>query len=179
MDGEKIILARDAEDAQKKMEHLIKARNKACFLIEDAKARYVKEKTRARSKKAAMERDALASSPRFAVLNDYNRREDIQEAYGCDCFGEAERDRLEALWDEREEIRNSVVDGYYKDDVTDALHQAYLAISDLWEEQIEEAEIIQKEFKKQRQQAEEEAAEWTRRQNEEYEKLTGGKGNGE
>lgn len=174
MDGERIILLKEAEEAKKKADRLKNARNKAFYLIKDAEARYIKEKTRAKSKKAAEEKDALIKSPRFSKLDDYDRREDIQEAYGCDYISESERDKLEALWDEREEIKNKVVDGYYQDDVTEALHKARTAIIDLWEDEIEAAEIIQKDFKEQRIKAEQEAAEWTRKQNEAYEKITGG-----
>lgn len=172
---QKIILCKEADAARKKAEHLIKARNKACALIDDAKARYIKGKTRAKSKKAAMERDALANSPRFDVLKEYERRQDIQESYGVDYITASERDRLEELWDEREEIKNNIVDGFYRDDVTDALHYAYIAIADIWEEQIEEALQIEKIFKKQTEEAEKAAKEWMDRQNEAYEKITGGK----
>lgn len=90
---------KDIEEAQKIAKEKIKARNRALALIDDAKARYIKEKTRARSKKAAMEKDALLSDPKFEVLDGYNRREDINEDYGYDAITEAERDRLENLWD--------------------------------------------------------------------------------
>ena len=135
---------KDIEDAQKKAKEKIKARNKALSLIDDAKARYIKEKTRARSKKAAMEKDALLNDPKFKALDEYNRREDINEDYGFDAITEAERDRLEDLWDLREKIRAKEVDGYYKDDVTEALHQAYLAIADIYEDAAEYAEKLEK-----------------------------------
>lgn len=172
---EKIILLKEADAARRKAERLIRARNKACALIEDAKARYIKDKTRARSKKAALERDSLLSSPKFAPLKDYEKFDDIQEAYGYDCITEAERDRLEDLWKEREKIKNNIHDGFYNDEVTEALHQAYIAIVDIWEDQIEKAEQIEKDFKKQRMEAETSAREWTDKQNEEYEKIMGGK----
>ena len=60
----------------------IKARNRASAAVEDALARYVKTKTKARSKKAALEKDAAINSPRFDKLAEYDRRDDIQEAYG-------------------------------------------------------------------------------------------------
>lgn len=172
---QRIILSKEADAAKKEAECLIKARNKACALIEDAKARYVKEKTRARSKKAALERDALANSPRFAPLEEYIRREDIQEAYGVDYITASERDRLEELWDEREEIKNKVVDGFYRDEVTDALNSAYMAIADIWEDRIEKAQQIEKDFKKQVDEADKAAKAWMDRQNEAFEKMTGGK----
>lgn len=142
-----MVNAKEYEEAQKTRERIVKARNKAEHLINDAKARYVKEKTRARSKKAAMEREAVINSPRYQCLKDFDRREDIQEAYGFDCFSESERDRLEALWDEREEVRlKKDDDGFYKDDVTEALREAVLHIIDLWEDEVEKAEAKIKEF---------------------------------
>jgi hypothetical protein len=134
---------KDIEDAQKEAQEKIRARNKAMALIEDAKARYVKEKTRARSKKAALEKDALLSSPKFKDLELYEKRQDIIEAYGFDCITMEESDRLEALWDEREAIRNRVEDGVYQDDVTRALHEAYMTCVDLYEDRIEYAKKLE------------------------------------
>ncbi len=134
----------DVRKARKEADSKIKARNKALSLIEDARARYIKEKTRARSKKAALERDAYLSSHHFDPIKEYDRREDIQEAYGCDCFGEKERDRLEDLWDERERIMNHTEDGQYSDDVTDALHEAWIAIADIWEDKADYADCLEK-----------------------------------
>ena len=142
-------MAKDAENAKRESERFKKARNKACAIIEDAKNRYIKTKTRAKNKKAAEEKDAVLNSPRFDILKDYERREDIQECYGWDMFNEKERDRLEALWDEREFIKAHVIDGIYEDDVTKALDQAYLAIADIWDENIRNAEKTVKDFNKQ------------------------------
>ena len=173
--AEKIILAEQAEEAEKTEKAKIQARNKAMALISDARARYIKDKTRARSKKAAEEKDAVLKSSHFAKLNDYERREDIQDAYGWDCISEKERDNLEALWDEREQIRNKVDDnGFYKDLVTDALREAYDVLVDLWEDEIERCQKIQKDFKEQRMKAENEAREWMDRQNAAYEKFVKG-----
>ena len=111
---------KEYEAEKKKREQLLKARNKALALITDVQARYVKEKTRARSKKAAMEKEAVLNSPRYQCLNIYDRKEDIQNDYGYDAITASERDRLEELWDEREEVRSKKDDdGYYKDDVTE------------------------------------------------------------
>ncbi len=158
VENSKIILSKDAKDAEKIEIELKRARNRACSLIEDAKARYIKEKTRAHSKKLALEKDAIINSVMFDDLKDYDRREDIQEAYGCDCFDEQERDRLEDLWDRREEIKKQSVNGVYQDNVTIALQEAEHAIADLWEEDIEQAEIIQKAFQLQQREAAESAA---------------------
>lgn len=176
--ADKIIMPQTAEEAEKTLKEKMQARNKAQALINDAKARYIKEKTRARSKKAAEEKDAILNSPRFDKLKEYDRREDIQECYGWDMIDEAERDKLEALWDEREQIRDMTVDGIYNDLVTDALFEAIKAIVDLWEDEIEKCEMTVKEYKEQRKQAEIEAKEWMDRQNQAYMKLTKGEANG-
>lgn len=127
------------EESKKMAETLVKGRNRAMSLIDDAVARYVKEKTRARSKKAAMERDAALSSPRFNCLAEYERRSDIVEAYGWDSISASECDRLEALWDEREAIQKQTDDnGQYHDAVTQALHEAYGFVAGLWEKEITE-----------------------------------------
>ena len=169
--SEKIILLKEAEQATKDREKILKARSKATVIIKDAEARYIKEKTRARSKKAAMERDAVLQSKRFDVLNDFDRFEDIQEAYGFDCFDERERDRLEALWNEREAIRNKTTDGIYSDEVTEALRAARFFLADYREDEVEAAEAIEREFKRQREEADIQAAEWMNRQNAEYDRL--------
>lgn len=134
--------------------------------------RYIKEKTRARSKKAAEERDEILNSPRFKVLEQYDRFEDIQESYGWDFITEAERDRLEELWEEREQIRNHTDDGIYSDLVTEALDRADSAVFELWQEEIDDGEYIRKEFNKQQKKAEEEAEAWMKRQEESMRRVT-------
>lgn len=80
--SEKLIFLGDLEKKEKEALEKQKAINKASFLINDAKARYIKEKTRARSKKAAQEKDAILNSGRFDKLNEYARFEDIQFVSG-------------------------------------------------------------------------------------------------
>lgn len=173
--ADKIILFEEKEKAEKKAKALRHARHKACALIVDAKNRYVKEKTRARSKKAAEEKNAIINGPRYKCLEDYQRYEDIRDAYGWDCITESECDRLEALWDEREQLKKKTVDGIYTDEVTTALAEAWAWVDGLWEDEITVCDVICREFKKQKEEAETNAAEWMKRQNEEYERLFGGK----
>ena len=59
---------KDLDAAEKKRTALIKARNNACSAINDAQARYIKKKTGAKSRKLAMEKDALLSSPKYEKL---------------------------------------------------------------------------------------------------------------
>lgn len=171
IEGENIILQSERDAAEKKAKELSMARNRACALIKDAMARYIKEKTRAKSKKAALEKDALIRSPRFRVLEDYDRFEDIQEAYGCDMLTESERDRLEDLWEEREAIRNRTVDGIYQDTVTEALREAYEHTVLLWDDEIDEAYATCRKFEEQKREAEINADAWLKRQMAEYNRM--------
>ncbi len=169
--SEKIILLKEAEKAKKERDRIVAARNKASFLINDAKARYVKQKTRAKSKKAALERDAVLNSDRFKPLDEYYRFEDINEAYGYDCITESQRDKLEKLWEEREQIKSQTFEGVFRDDVTDMLDEAWIFLQDFQQDQIDACEAVEKEFKKQKHEADVKASEWMRRQNAEYDKL--------
>ena len=168
---EKIILYKEFQQAEKDREQIIKARNKASALINDAKARYIKEKTRARSKKAAIVKDGILKSARFDALSEYERFEDIQEAYGYDIIDEKERDRLEALWIERQNIQNKTEDGIYQDDVTKTLDAAWIFLQDYREDEVQKLESVGIEFKRQREEADREASKWLNRQNAEYLKL--------
>ena len=171
-DGDPIILAEEVEKKEKAAAEYLKARNRARAVIKDAKLRYIKEKTRARSKKAAEERDEILNSPRFKALEQYDRFEDIQESYGWDFITEAERDRLEALWEDREQIRNHTDDGIYSDLVTEALDRADSAVLDLWQDEIDEGEDIRRAFDKQQRKAKEEAEAWMKRQEESARRAT-------
>lgn len=171
-----IILRKELEEAEKLAKERQKAINNASALIDDAVARYVKKKTRAKSKKAAMEKGAALTSPRFNKLVDYDRREDIQNAYGYDCITAGERDRLEELWDEREEIRNSTTeDGIYSDLVTKAMHEAWIHIQDLWSEDITKYEAMKKAFDKQVDEADKAIAEFNAKVDADYKKFVEGK----
>jgi len=66
--------------------------------INDAIARYRKDKTKSRSK-------AKAADP-FVDLADYTSKEDIQESFGWGFISERERDRLWNLWDLREQSKS-------------------------------------------------------------------------
>ena len=171
--GEQYILPEEVEKKEKAAAEYLKARNRARSILKDAKLRYIKEKTRARSKKAAEERDEILNSPRFKVLEQYDRFEDIQESYGWDFITEAERDRLEALWEEREQIRNQTNDnGIYSDLVTEALDRADSAVFDLWQDEIDEGEYVRREFDKQQKQINEEVEAWMKRQEESMRRAT-------
>ena len=147
------------------------ARNRAAWCIKDAIARYVKEKTRAKSRKAAMEKDAVVNSPRFAKLADYDRREDIAEAYGYGCITSGEMDRLEALWDEREDLKKHTDgSGMYTDSVTECLYSALSHVEGLYAEELEEFDETQMAWDKHLKELEEAS----RQRQEEYKKWKNG-----
>lgn len=150
IEEQKGILKKDVDEATKNIDQILSTREKAHSVIHDAKLRYIKEKTRARNKKMAEEKDALLNSPRFAELDEYERREDINEMYGWDVISASDRDRLEELWDLREELKKKMPNGIYSDDVTEALDQAYDYIDIYKKEEIEFSERIIREFKEQR-----------------------------
>ena len=143
------IEAQDFARMEKSATEKIKARNRAEALIKDATARYIKEKTRARSKKLAMEKDAAINAPRFAKLAEYDRRDDIREAYGMGYITESQADKLEDLWDEREQLKSMSTDGVWADLVTDCLTQARLFVAELFEDEIAEYEQAKHAYDKQ------------------------------
>ncbi len=133
--------AQEFAKMEKSANEKIKARNRAEAEIKDALARYVKSKTRARSKKAALEKDAAIHAPRFRKLDEYDRRDDIREAYGMGYITESQADKLEDLWDEREELKAMSTDGVYTDLVTECLVQAKQFVAGLFEDEIGEYEL--------------------------------------
>ncbi len=129
------------KEAEKDAKRIITARNKAEALINDAMARYVKEKTRAKSKAAAQEKDALLNAAKFAPLKDWESYDDVQSYYGAGGLSESEFDHLTALWEEREALKENIVDGQYSDDVTKILEQAIISIRDYGEDIVERFEM--------------------------------------
>ena len=169
--------ANDFGEIEKSAKEKMMARNKAASAIEDALARYIKTKTRAKSRKAALEKDAAINSQRFAKLSTYEHREDIQEDYGWGFITESERDKLEELWDERENIKASSVDGVYSDLTTQCLEKAKLYVLGLFEDEISDYDDTKRAWDKQLAQFEEENAQFEeekRQRQEEYKKWKNG-----
>ena len=154
----KAMNANDFEKIEKAAKEKARARNTAYAYIDDALARYIKKKTRARSKKAAVEKDAAINSPRFRKIAEYDRREDILEAYGCGIITESEADRLEDLWDEREHLKEMSVDGVYSDMVTECIEQAKNFVMGLFEDEIGDYEVTKIAWEKKQEKDEEERA---------------------
>lgn len=125
---------------------------RATEYIQDALARYRKTKTRAKSKKAAQENP-------FAELEEYESREQIQDAYGWEFITEAKMDRLLELWDLREQ-GGGQGDGIYRDRVTEMLERAAATVGAEYAELLAEYAM---EKHKREQEAEEVARENNRR----------------
>lgn len=85
----------------------------------------------------------------FDDLKDYAKRSEIQEAYGWDVITGKERDRLEELWDRREEMEEGKKrGGGYFDEVVRELEKAKLSIQDSYIEEIIVLENIMREIEK-------------------------------
>lgn len=115
----------DAKDERYRILQIKKDRDTARKYLEDAIARYRKDKTRSRSK-------AKAENP-FADLEQYSSREDIRDSFGWELISEKEMDRLIKLWDLREESKNKAT---LEDRVTEMLEQACRACGSQYEEEI-------------------------------------------
>ena len=116
-----LLQGKDFKSQKREIQALQKDIATARGIIADGQARYIKQRLRLRSKKAATE------DP-FADLAGYNSKKDIQEAYGWEIISEAEMDRLNALWDAREASLSA--DGKYEDRVTRMLEKALSSIAD-------------------------------------------------
>lgn len=112
--------------------------------IHDAKARYIKQRLRSKSKQKA------AEDP-FEELKDYESRQQIHDDYGWGFITEARMDRLMELWDAREESRKKNANAVYEDRVTRMLDTAWAAIG---EEHVERLHAYDQKEKFRRQEAE-------------------------
>lgn len=101
---------------------------KAQSLIEEAVARYRKEKLRVRSRTKANSEDP------FAELAEYSSQEDIRTAYGYEMISETEMDRLMELWELR--AQSARQSGPYTDRVTEMLELASRAVWDVYGEKV-------------------------------------------
>lgn len=156
IDPKDYIMEKDLQEKKKKRDDIVKARNKAHALIKDAEARYIKDKTRAKSKKAAMEKDAALRSARFKALEEYDRKQDIIDAYGWNMITENKCDKLLELWDEREELKKKQTeDGFYSDEVTEILGKAMFCVLSFKENEIAEYEEMERKFRQQMKEIEE------------------------
>lgn len=116
----------------REIDQLRKDISKARGVIAEALTQYRKKKLKAKSKKQAEENP-------FEDLKGYDRKIDILDAYGYGCITEHEKDRLEELWDLREQSgRNSTK---YTDRVTEMLERAMDSVGDLYVDQLFEYDM--------------------------------------
>lgn len=114
--------------------------NKARDIIQRGLTQYVKRKIGARNRAQVENQESL-----YAELDEYESRDDIQEAYGYDIITETEKDRLMDMWDARENAKNNT-GGKYEDRVTQMLEKAMRVIGeDCWD-QIYEAKAAKRQF---------------------------------
>ena len=110
------------------------------LLLKDAKHRYIKEKTRAKSKKQAEDMKAV-----FAELEQYNYSYScIQEVYGYGGISYDEFKRLTDLLERKEKYVTPSFD--FKDDVSDLLDRAITYIANIYEKEWEEYEQDKKDL---------------------------------
>lgn len=119
---------RNFQDRKKEILALQRDISTARGVIADGKKRYIKQRLRLRSKKAA-------ENP-FAALEGYNTREDIRNDYGWEFISEAEMDRLMLLWDARE--ASKAADGMFEDRVTAMLDLALASVGEQFLDEIRE-----------------------------------------
>jgi len=112
--------------------------SKAYKAISDAKARYIKAKLKAKSKKQTEELETL-----FADLEDYASKQEIQDVYGYGDITLTEYDRLCNLWDAREEYTKQ--NGIYSDRVVEMLNKAAARLGDDYQEILYEADTAARE----------------------------------
>lgn len=132
-----MLQGQDFRDQKREIRTLQKDIATARGIIADGIARYIKQRLRLRSKKAAEENP-------FADLEGYNSRKDIQEAYGWEIITEAEMDRLNALWDAREASLSAA--GKYEDRVTKILERALNSVADEYIDQLADFQELERQM---------------------------------
>lgn len=130
-----VLQGNDFRAQQREIQAIQKDIATARGIIADGQTRYIQQRLRLRSKKAAEENP-------FADLEGYNSRKDIQEAYGWEIITEAEMDRLNALWDAREASLSS--SGKYENRVTQMLERALSAIGDEYIDQLSDFQELER-----------------------------------
>lgn len=95
--------------------------------LTDALARYRKDKTKAKSKKAAQENPG-------AELEGYTSLEQIRDDYGWEIITEEKMYRLMELWELRE--TQAKKDTVYHDRVTDMLEKAAAALGEEYQDKL-------------------------------------------
>lgn len=135
---EEVLLLLQGEDfraQQREIRSIQKDIATARGIIADGQVRYIKQRLRLRSRKAAVENP-------FADLDGYNSKRDIQDAYGWELISEAEMDRLNVLWAAREASLST--SGKYEDRVTQMLERALNVIVDEYIDQLADFQELER-----------------------------------
>ena len=112
----------------------------ACEIIYDGLLRYKKKMLRARSKKQAEDLSV------FAELDNYASPREIQDAYGWEIITETEMDRLNEMWNAREQFIND--NGKFENRVTQILERAMGNCGDEFADTLGEFEETERSVKK-------------------------------
>ena len=139
MSDRKIIPSTEYSDKEREARSIRRDMRTACEAIYDAKLRYIKTKLRARSKKQAEDLSV------FDDLTDYASKREIQDAYGYDIISEAEMDRLNSLWEMREQHMEE--SGRFSDRVTEILDHAMNCCGDKYQESLAEFDSMEHQLK--------------------------------
>jgi hypothetical protein len=135
---------RDFSDLQREALGVRRDMAKAYNIISDAKARYIKTKLKARSKKQTGDNTLL-----FGDLEPYSSKDEIQEVLGYGDITITEYDRLMLLWRERE--KQSAADGKYSDRVIEMIDKVLWRIGDEYQALLEEYDELNRENEKNQQ----------------------------
>ncbi len=127
------------QEQQREAKAIRKDISTARGIISDGIQRYKKKMLHARSKKQAEDLSV------FAELDQYGSKRDIQDAYGYDFITEATMDRLNDLWDAREQYINAR--GQFEDRVSQMLTRAMNRVGDVFMETLEEFDALERRVK--------------------------------
>jgi hypothetical protein len=108
-------------------------------IISDALLRYKKKMLHARSKKQAEDLSV------FAELDPYGSKLDIQDAYGYASISDRQMDRLNDLWDARENFINE--QGQFEDRVSEMLKRARDGVGEEFLDMLFESDMAERRIK--------------------------------
>jgi hypothetical protein len=117
-------------DQQREITAIRKDVATACGIIRDGLTRYKKKMLHARNKQQTEDLTM------FAELDEYDSKNDIQDAYGWDIISDKQMERLNDLWDAREKVIAG--QGKFADRVTEMLERAMANCGDIFSDALDE-----------------------------------------
>jgi len=102
----------------------------ACGIIRDGLTRYKKKMLYAKSKQQTEDLSI------FAELDGYENKGEIQDAYGWNMISNKQMERLNDLWDAREQVISN--QGKFSDRVTEMLEHAMANCGDMFSDVLDE-----------------------------------------